>query len=224
MAPRGQSTPDDTPLGPRLAPRLPVLDLADAADGDFTDVELTGILPDGFDEPLELRGVRLVGASLVGARLMGSRWIDVTIASCDLSGADLQEAAFTRVAMRDTRLSGAQLASSRWHDVHLAECRLEAVNLAVAKGQRVRFERCRLGAADLRGAVFEGVAWWDCDLTEAEFSHVQLVRGQLHGSQLGGVRGVSSLRPVAVDAEQYLVLADQLMAELGIEVTTRPDA
>ncbi len=32
---------------------------------------------------------------------------------------------------------------------------------------------------------------------------------------------VGALKPVAVDVEQYVVLADQLMAELGIEVTTR---
>ena len=213
---------DDVPLAPRLPADLPVVDLADIADGDLTGVELTGSLPDGFDEPLLLREVRLAGASLVGARLGGSRWIDVAITSCDLSGADLHETAFTRVSWRDTRLSGAQLHSSRFHDVRVVECRLEAANLAFVKAHRATFERCRLTGVDLRDAAFEGVAWWDCDLTEAEFSHVQLVRAHLHGSVLDGLRGGSWLRPVSVDAAQYAALAEHLLAVWGIEVTSRP--
>ncbi len=219
------TTPDDRPLAPRLSPDLPVVDLADLADladGDLSEVELTGSLPAGFDGPLLLREVRLAGASLVGARIEGSRWIDVAVTGCDLSGTDLQESALTRVSMRDTRLSGALLALSRWHDVRFEECRLEAANLAMTSSQRVRFERCRLSGADLSGAKFDGVAWWDCDLAETEWTHAQLTRVHLHGSRLDGLRGASSLRPVSVDAEQFVVLADHLMAELGIEVTSRP--
>ena len=219
----GRSGPaDDRPLLPRVPPGLPRIDLADIADGDLSEVELTGSLPDGFDEPLHLREVRMTGASLIGARLEGSRWIDVEVASCDLSGADLQQSALTRVSLRDTRLSGCQFAGSRWHDVRFEECRLETVNLATAVSQRVRFERCRMAGADLRSATFEGVAWWDCDLTDAECTHVKLARAQLHGSTITGLRGASSLRPVSVDAEQFAALADHLLAELGIEVTSRP--
>ena len=214
--------PDDRPLAPRLPSGLRRVDLADITDGDLEEAELTGSLPDGFDEPLHLREVRLSGASLVGARLEGSRWIDVEVASCDLSGADLQQSALTRVSFRDTRLSGCQFAASRWHDVRFEECRLETVNLVMASSQRVRFERCRLVGADLRSTTFEGVAWWDCDLTDAEFTQVTLTRAQLHGSTITGLRGASSLRPVSVDAEQFGVLADHLLAELGIEVTSRP--
>lgn len=217
-----EHTPDDRPIAPRLPPDLPVLDLADIADGDLSEVELTGVLPDGFDEPLHLREVRLAGASLVGARIAGSRWIDVTVTSSDLSGADLQQSAFTRVSMRDSRVSGAQLGASRWHDVRAEECRLEAVNLAMSTSQRVRFERCMMAGVELRGAKFEGVAWWDCDLSDADCGGVYLVRAHLHGSRLDGLVGGSSLHPVSVDAEQFAALAERLLAELGIEVTQRP--
>jgi len=213
---------DDRPLAPRLPSGLPRLDLADITDGDVAGVELTGSLPEGFDEPLHLSEVRLIGASLVGARLEGSRWIDVEVANCDLSGADLQQSALTRASFRDTRLSGCQFAASRWHDVRFEECRLETVNLAMAVSQRVRFERCRMAGADLRSSAFDGVAWWDCDLTDAEVTHVKLVRANLHGSTIDGLRGASSLRPVSVDAQQFTVLAEHLLAELGIDVTERP--
>lgn len=217
-----QTTPADRPIAPRLPPELPVLDLADISDGDLSEVELTGVLPAWFDEPLHLREVRLAGASLVGARIAGSRWIDVAVTSSDLSGADLQQAAFTRVSMRDSRVSGAQLAASRWHDVRFEECRLDAVNVAMSTSQRVRFERCLLAGVDLRGAKFEGVAWWDCDMSDADCTGVNLVRAHLHGSRLDGLRGASSLHPVSVDAEQFAALAEHLLAELGIEVTPRP--
>jgi uncharacterized protein YjbI with pentapeptide repeats len=216
------SAPDDRPIAPRLPPDLPVQDLADISDGDLSEVELTGVLPDDFDEPLHLRDVRLAGASLVGARIGGSRWIDVAVTSSDLSGADLEQAAFTRVAVRDSRLSGVQFASSRWHDVRVEECRLDAVSLAMSTSQRVRFERCLLAGVDLRGARFEGVAWWDCDLSDADCTGVNLLRAHLHGSRLDGLRGGSSLHPVSVDAEQFTALAEHLLAELGIEVTPRP--
>ena len=114
------------------------------------------------------------------------------------------------------------VAASRWHDVRFEECRLETVNLAMAVSQRVRFERCRMAGADLRSSAFDGVAWWDCDLTDAEVTHVKLVRANLHGSTIDGLRGASSLRPVSVDAQQFTVLAEHLLAELGIDVTERP--
>lgn len=102
------------------------------------------------------------------------------------------------------------------------ECRLEAVNLAMSTSQRVRFERCMMAGVELRGAKFEGVAWWDCDLSDADCGGVYLVRAHLHGSRLDGLVGGSSLHPVSVDAEQFAALAERLLAELGIEVTQRP--
>lgn len=218
----GSGPADDRPLPPRLLRELPRVDLADVDDGDLRDVELHGSLPPGFDEPLQLSGVRLVGVSLVGAALAGSRFIDVEIVGSDLSGADLEGSAFTRVAARDARMSGVQFAWSTWHDVHLVECRLDTVNLARLTVQRLRCERSSFRGGDLRMAKVTGAAWWDCDLGELDVNQVTLDRVQLHGSTLDGLRGVVSLRPVQVDDEQFHVLAQHLLTELGISVTARP--
>jgi uncharacterized protein YjbI with pentapeptide repeats len=219
----GDGVPDDRPLAPRVLQELPQVDLATIDDGDLRDVELRGSLPAGFDEPLMLSGVRLVGVSLVGASLAGSRFIDVEILGSDLSGADLEGAAFTRVAARDARLSGVQLAWATWHDVHLVECRLDGVNLARLTAHRLRAERCSCPGADLRMAKLHGAAWWDCDLSGVDVNQVQLERVQLHGSRLDALSGALSLRPVEVDDEQFHVLAQHLMTELGITVTARPE-
>jgi hypothetical protein len=97
------------------------------------------------------------------------------------------------------------------------------VNVAMTAGERVRFERCRLERADFRAAHFEAVAWWDCDLTDAEFSQVRIVRAQLHGSTLEGLRGSVDLKPIGIDAVQFPVIAEHLLATMGIKVGERDE-
>lgn len=219
-----QAKHDDRPLAPRLPDAMDVVDLATVASGELTGVELTGVLPDGFDEPLLLSEVRLRGASLVGARLEGSRFVDVAVVASELSGVDLQEASFVRVEVVDSRMSGAQLAQIRMRDVRFADCRLDGVNLAMAAAERVRFERCRMERADLRAATLQGVAWFDCDLTDADFAQVKVERAQLHGSRIDGLRGAIDLAPLSIDADQFAAFAMHLLAARGIVVTDRDDA
>ena len=202
---------------------MEVVDLATIDTGEWDSVELVGELPVGFDEPMLLTAVRINGASLVGARLEGSRFVDVTVRSTDLSGADLEAASFTRVELSDVRLSGAQLAQTRWRDARLVDCRLETANLAMMVGERIRFERCRLEDTDFRSAKFEGVAWWDCDLSNAEVSQITVARGQLHGSTIDGLRGATALAPIAIDADQSTAFAELLLAAAGIVVGDRVD-
>jgi hypothetical protein len=214
----------DRPLPPRVATDLEVVDLATIATGEWDHVELVGTLPDAFDEPLLFTEVRLNGASLVGGRLEGSRLVDVFVTACDLSGVDLLESSLTRVDIADCRLSGAQLAQTRLRDVRFVDSRLDGSNLAMMVAERVRFERCRMQAADFRAAKFEGVAWWDCDLSDTEFSQVQVGRAQLHGSTIDGLRGATSMAPVTIDSDQFPAFAAHLLASLGVVVGERDDA
>lgn len=213
----------DRPIAPRVPDQLPQVDLASITTGEWDGVELTGELPDDFDEPLLLTEVRVCQASLVGARLEGSRFVDVAVVASELSGVDLQETSLTRVSFGDCRLSGALLAQMRMRDVRFVDSRLEDVNVAMTTGERVRFETCRLQRADFRAAQFEAVAWWDCDLTDAEFSQVRIVRAQLHGSTLEGLRGGVDLQPVGIDAAQFPVIAEHLLATMGIKVSERDE-
>lgn len=225
--PRAKPAPSpkrsDKPAPPRLPDHLPQVDLATIGTGEWNDVELTGTLPDDFDEPLLLTSVKLHRASLVGARLEGSRFVDVAVVASELSGVDLLESSFTKVVVTDSRLSGAQMAQARLRDVCFVDSRLEDANFAMTTGERVRFQTCRLDRADFRSARFEGVAWWDCDLTDAEVSQIRLVRAQLQGSNLDGLRGAKDLKPVAVDAGQFPVIAEYILASMGVTVSERTD-
>jgi uncharacterized protein YjbI with pentapeptide repeats len=210
-------------MPPRLAGDLEVVDLSSIATGESSNVELTGAWPDDLDEPLLLSEVRLRSAALLGARLEGSRFVDVEVVASELSGIDLQEASFTRVHFVDSRLAGAQLAQVRMRDVCFTDCRLDGVNLAMVTAERVRFERCRLERADFRAAKFAGVAWFDCDLTDAEFSQVEVARAQIHGSRIDGLRGALDLAPLSIDADQFTAFATHLLAARGIVVDDRDE-
>jgi uncharacterized protein YjbI with pentapeptide repeats len=211
----------DRPHEPQLPDELTGMDLGDLDWGQCEAVLLGGSLPAGFDEPLVLTQARLQGAALAGAGLSGSRLIDVEAAACDLTGADLDEAALTRVRFVECRMTSAQLTRTRLRDVTFVRCRMDEVNLASAGGERVRFEGCRMERADLREARFDGVAWWDCDLRDADVTRIQLARGQLQGSNLGGLRGGTSLRDVGIDADQFGALAEHVLASMGIVVRER---
>lgn len=216
-----RSNRSDRPLAPRLPAELDSVDLATITTGEWTGVHLVGVLPADFDQPLHLSEVLIGEASLVGARLEGSRLVDVAITGTDLSGVDLHGAAFTRVEVRDARMSGGQLAQARFRDVRFVETLLDGVNFAMSTAERTRFERCRMDSVDFRAARLGGVAWWDCDLTDAEFSQVNVKRAQMHGSRINGLRGATSLVPVAIDEDQFPAFAAHVLASIGVTVTDR---
>ncbi len=213
----------DRPLAPRASPSPETVELESLPHGEWDDALLTGILAADFEEPLLLTQVRIERATLVGASLAGSRLVDAVIDGCDLSGADLGGAALTRVEVRNSKLAGVQLAQSRWHDVRFIDCQLDGANLRFVRGEFVRFERCRMQQAELRDSAFTAVAWWDCDLTDADVSKISVVRGQLHGTNVAGLIGATSLVPIALDAEQAPAFAEHFMATLGIVVGDRSD-
>ena len=211
----------DRPLPPRGSASPEPVALESLPHGEWDNAVLSGALADDFHESLLLTHARIERAMLVGASLAGSRLFDVVIDGCDLSGADLDGAALTRVEVRNSKLAGTQLAQSRWHDVRFIDCQLDGANIRLVRGEFVRFERCRMQRAELRDSVLTAVAWWDCDLSDADFSNIRVVRGQLHGSNVAGIVGATSLVPIALDAQQAPVFADHFMATLGIVVGDR---
>ena len=213
----------DRPLPPRVSPSPEIVVLDSLPHGEWNDAVLTGMLADDFDEPLLLARSRVERATLVGASLAGSRLVDVMIDGCDLSGADLAGAALTRVEVRNSKLAGVQLAQSRWHDVRFIDCQFDGANLRFVRGEFVRFERCRLHRAELRDSVLTTVAWWDCDLTDADVSNISVARAQLHGSDVSGLVGATSLVPIVLGAQQAPAFAEHFMATLGIVVADRAD-
>ena len=108
-------------------------------------------------------------------------------------------------------------------DVRFVDCVLTDANFAMAHGEKVRFEGCRMQRCDFRGAQLEAVAWWDCDLTDAEFSQVKVARAQLHGSVVDGLRGATNLTPISIDRHQFAAFAEHLLHSMGVSVAGRTD-
>jgi len=211
----------DRPLPPLVPTSLESVVLDCVPHGEWDNALLSGTLAADFDEPFLLTQARIERASLVGASLAGSRLVDVVIDGCDLSGADLDHTALSRVEVRNSKLAGVQLAQSRWHDVRFIDCQLDGANIRFVRGEFVRFERCRMRQAELRDSVLTAVAWWDCDLTDADVSNIKIVRAQLHGSNVAGMVGATCLVPIALDAQQAPAFAEHFMATMGIVVGDR---
>ncbi len=211
----------DRPLPPLVATSLESVELDRLLHGEWDNALLSGTLAPDFDEPFLLTQARIERATLIGASLAGSRLVDVVIDGCDLSGADLGHAALTRVEVRNSKFAGVQFTQSRWHDVRFIDCQLDGADIRFVRGEFVRFERCRMRHAELRDSVLTAVAWWDCDLTDADVSNIKIVRGQLHGSNVAGMVGATSLVPIALDAQQAPAFAEHFMAALGIVVGDR---
>lgn len=219
----GPAARSDKPVGPRMPAHRESVDLAQVGDGVWTEATLTGSLPDDHDGRLVLMEVHLGPATLVGARLADSRLIDVVVVGADMAGVRFDGSSLTRVEMRDARLTGAQFDQARLRDVRFVRCVLDGANFAMAHGDRVRFEDCRLVGARFTDATFEGVAWWDCDLSDADVSQVRAGRAQLQGSTIDGLRGASSLAPVAIDRDQFGAFASHVLDALGVSVRDRDD-
>ena len=106
-------------------------------------------------------------------------------------------------------------------DIRFVRCILDDANFAHSQGERVRFEECRMPRSTFSGAALDGVAWWDCDLSDAEFSQVRVSRAQIHGSTIDGLRGAASLVPVGIDRHQFAAFAEHLLDTLGVTVSER---
>lgn len=170
---------------------------------------------------LDIAECRLNNARLVGCDLQGARLVDVVLTGCDLSGALLQDAVLTRVELRDCRLSGLVLNGSKLRDVRIVDCRADHLGLRAITAERLTCQSVIMSSADLASADLRGARLFDCDLTDADVSKLVCADVRLHGSTLVALRGVSSLRNVAIDPAQMHDLAAGLLAAHAIELDSQ---
>ncbi|MCO1654671.1 pentapeptide repeat-containing protein [Pseudonocardia humida] len=181
----------------------------------------------GVDVPdhvadLALQECRLEGVDLSGRRFGGLRCRDTEFVHCDLSGAVLEDAGFTRVTFTDCRLTGVGLAGASLTDVHIRDCRADMADLRMARGKFLLVEDTGLQGADFYRFSGSGCGLVGCDLTGANFADAELADVYLHRSTLDDVRGAFSLRGSRISADQQVPLGGALLAALGIQVTDPP--
>jgi len=207
------------PRPPRLRPALSAAESCPLADRfEWDGVETAGDYSGQSAGDCEINESRVVGARFIGTTLDGIRMRDTVIESCDLSGARLGAADFSRVEFRNCKMPAIDLAAARFHDVRFRDSKLDNANFRMISGEHVRFEHVSLRSGDFYAAEVAYAQFLDCDLTASEFSASELAGVRLHGSNLEGLKGAIHLRNAIVDSTQVLPLALGLLAALDIEI------
>lgn len=170
-------------------------------------------------DDVEVSAGRLLGLRLIGGRITRCAFTDLEIVDSDLSGVDVPDTRWQRVAVRDSRLAGVSVAGGLWDDVTLDDVRAARLDLRFATLKRVRFARCDLSELDLTGATLDGVVFEDCRLTEARFPELTVKRAEFTDCDLSAALGVGSLRASSVDAPTLASLAAPMAATLGIRLS-----
>nr|WP_246253746.1 pentapeptide repeat-containing protein [Isoptericola chiayiensis] len=126
----------------------------------------------------------------------------------------------------------------RWRDVGLTDARIGSAELYESQWQSVRFVGCKLGYVNLRGATLQDVVFADCQVDELDLVQVRATRVafertsvrrldvqastlsdvDLRGADLTELVGTDALRGTTITADQLLLLAPMLAANLGITV------
>jgi uncharacterized protein YjbI with pentapeptide repeats len=195
--------------------------LADRSE--WVGVETAGDFSGQRASDCEIIESRVVGATFIGTALDGIRIRDTVIESCDLSGARLGDADFTRVEFRNCKMPAIDLAAARLHDVLFRDSKLDNANFRMIIGEHVRFDHASLRWGDFYAAQVAQAQFLDCDLTASEFSKSELAGARLHGSNVEGLKGAVHLRTAIIDSTQVLPLALGLLAALHIEINDDRD-
>jgi uncharacterized protein YjbI with pentapeptide repeats len=207
------------PRPPRLPPVLSAAESCPLADRlEWVGVETAGDFSGQSASDCEINASRVVGARFIGTALDGIRMRDTLIESCDLSGARLGDADFTRVEFRNCKMPAIDLAGARLHDVLFRDSKLDNANFRMISGDHVRFEHASLRAGDFYAAQVAQAQFLDCDLTASEFSKSELAGVRLQGSNVEGLKGAMQLRTAVIDSTQVLPLALGLLAALNFEI------
>jgi uncharacterized protein YjbI with pentapeptide repeats len=215
--------PPEPPRLPRAREELTADDLARLED----DAEVEGATIVAGDDPgaeaLDLpgsswEGVLLDRASLAGARLASMVATDLEATGADLSNVGAHGASVRRMRAIGTRALGIQLGEATLRSVEFTETVLDFANLRYAKLDRVTFVDCQLRDADLSHATLRSVRLERCDLTRCDLTGATFERCVLDGCTLDEVRGLGSLRGLAMPLGDVIELAPALAAALGMHV------
>lgn len=180
--------------------------------------------PEEADREVDTDGdaVRVVGATLTGLAVEpGARKVrlrDSVLVDADLSNVHARFAALRRVELQRCRLVGLELVEAEVEDVLFSDGTLMLGSLGHARLHRVRFEGMNLREASFVGADLRHVEFVDCALEGADFRDARCTKVVIRGTTLDGVVGITSLKGVAMPADDLVASATTLAAALGIEL------
>lgn len=136
-----------------------------------------------------------------------SQLTDVRFENCDLSNISFAESSFYRVEFISCKLLGTNLAGTTLNHVLLHDCNAGYINLSMSKMNQVRFSQSLFRNGSLNDCRPASVAFENCDLVEADFSHTPLRGIDLRTSRISGISlNISDLRGAVISSLQAMDL------------------
>ena len=186
-----------------------------------------GVLPGGFDAPLDADGAQLVGTDLHQARIVDGRWQSTSLSATTLASTTWEATRLVDVEFENCDLTGAQfLDKTTMERVTFTNCKLAYSNWFDCVLGEVRFEDCHLSEARLASMTLRGVSMVSCTLDGSTFDRVSLGASgdlDLRGSAIEDTKGLAYIRGLRVDTAQAAAIGAALLDAHGIVVDDGPD-
>lgn len=186
------------------------------------------------DDPADLAPLARVprsGERLTDHTITGDSWAratitDAVISHCWITDADLSSTTLTNVTLDRCVLNGCTLLGSHWNNVTLRDvvferCRLDYSTLtAITTAGPTAFLHCSFTEASITQGRLAKAVFDQCRLAQFELDRCDLRGADLRGNDLSELACATGLRGVLLDQTQLPALAEALVRELDISVTT----
>jgi uncharacterized protein YjbI with pentapeptide repeats len=192
----------------------------DLADGlhleyvSWTDGQLTGAKASSA----QVLESQLDGVDLSGCELPNLSLRDVRIRAANLANLRARGGTINRVSISGSRLTGLLWAEGTIRDLRVTDCRGDLVALNGTNLQDVLFEDCLLSQSTFEDALLRGVRFMRCDLAGVDFRRARFTACEMHGCNLEGAAGITSLAGIAMPLEDVIASATIFANALGIKV------
>jgi uncharacterized protein YjbI with pentapeptide repeats len=140
---------------------------------------------------------------------------DIRFESCNLAGADWENAQMSRVMLEECGMVGGRFFDATFDDLIVRDSNCDMTMFLKARFSRTCFERCTFRRASFEGADLSGVVFSECDLTGADFNNARLAETDLRGSRVEGISAEArDLRGAVIGPDQAI----NLVGLLGVTV------
>jgi uncharacterized protein YjbI with pentapeptide repeats len=213
-----------------VPPRLPNVQLGQLAPGDF---DLLRAEDDRDNE--RFGGVDLGGRDLTGVTFSECGFVDVSLDDADLLGVRFNDCVLTRVnapilrasrsswrsvIVEHSRIGSGELYDSGVNAIHFSHCKISYLNLRGSKLRDVLFTECTIDELDLAGATAARVAFQATPVRLLDVARANLTDVDLRGADLGGIRGIDSLRGTTMTEYQLAQLSPLFAEYLGVTIAS----
>jgi uncharacterized protein YjbI with pentapeptide repeats len=156
--------------------------------------------------------------SMSGGRLQRAGLRDVWMRDVRLTGTNLAETSWLDVTVLTSALAGAQVYGAELRRVVFSGCKLDSVNFRGSSLTGVTFDQCVLRDVDFADATLSGCAFPGSQLSRADFSRARLDGTDLRDAELGIVIDGASLRGAIISTAQLIAVAPALAEAIGVVV------